>query len=251
LKTLRVRKRLESGEKRGKQMLSTIKNLRNYLKWAPIFFSSCLIALVLAAADSQSLAASAESLSTDELRELQVKLNQRQNLSVRFTQIRTSNLRPKKPSTSSGRAVFAKPAKFRWEIEKPIADILLFDGRSLISFKPGEKTATRFNSQAERAREIKEVIDFVLDFDALLSRYSIKQAQKDQNEISLTLQPKSTGAIRELKINIDGKSYFVSAIKMTFQNRNISEFKFLDPTTGALPTDAFKVPSGVQVLDGV
>jgi hypothetical protein len=65
------------------------------------------------------------------------------------------------------------------------------------------------------------------------------------------LQPKSPGAIRELKINIDGKSYFVSAIKMIFQNRNVSEFKFLDPTTGALPTDAFKVPSGVQVLDGV
>jgi|688.fasta_scaffold28114_2 outer membrane lipoprotein carrier protein len=232
-------------------MLSTIKNLRNYSKWAPIFFSSCVLALVLAAADGAALAASAESLSTDELRELQGKLNQRQNLSVRFTQIRTSNLRPKKPSTSSGRAVFAKPAKFRWEFEKPSADILLFDGRSLISFKPGEKTATRFNSQAERAKEIKEVIDFVLDFDALLSRYSIKQAQKAQNEISLTLQPKSPGAISELKINIDGKSYFVSAIKMTFQNRNVSEFKFIEPTTGVVPMDAFSVPSGVQVLDGV
>jgi outer membrane lipoprotein carrier protein len=232
-------------------MLSTIKNLRKYLKWAPIFFTSFVIALVLAAADGPSLAASAESLSTDELRELQAKLNQRQNLSVRFNQIRTSNLRPKKPSTSSGRAIFAKPAKFRWEFEKPSADILLFDGRSLISFKPGEKTATRFNSQAERAREIKEVIDFVLDFDALLSRYSIKHAQRYRNEISLTLHPKSPGAISELKIDIDGKSYFVSAIKMTFQNRNVSEFKFLEPTTGALPLDAFSVPSGVQVLDGV
>ena len=199
----------------------------------------------------ESRATAVESLSTEELRELQSKLNRRQNLAVRFTQIRTSSLRPKKPATSSGRAIFAKPSKFRWEFEKPNADVLLFDGRSLISFKPGEKTATRFNSQAERSREIKEVVDFVLDYDALLSRYAIKQAQRVGQDISLTLQPKSAGAISELNINIDGKSFFVSAVKMTFQNRNISEFRFLQPTTGPVSPDAFTVPAGVQVVDGV
>ena len=232
-------------------MSSTNKNLRSVLRWAPIIIFCISTAFILLVAGDVSQASAVESLSTDELRELQGKLNQRQNLSVRFTQIRTSSLRPKKPSTSSGKAIFSKPAKFRWEFEKPNADILLFDGRSLISFKPGEKTATRFNSQAERAKEIKEVIDFVLDFDALLTRYSIKQAQRERHEISLTLQPKTTGAISELKINIDAKSFFVSAIKMTFQNRNVSEFRFLEPTTGSLATDAFSVPAGIQVVDGV
>jgi outer membrane lipoprotein-sorting protein len=198
-----------------------------------------------------AFAASTETLSTDELRELQNQLNKRKNLTVRFIQKRTSRLRPKKPATSTGRAIFARPAKFRWEFETPTPDVLLFDGQSLVSYKPGEKTATRFSSKAERAREIKEVIDFVLDFDALLDRYSIKEASKDQHKIILSLMPKSSGAISELRINVDSTNFYVSSIKMVFQNRNISELQFIEPSTGSVGVDAFKVPAGIRVLDGL
>lgn len=215
-----------------------------------ILILSIFLKLALLCGATKALAAE-ESLSTEELRELQNQLKQRQSLTVKFTQTRTSSLRPKKPSVSSGQAVFAKPAKFRWEFEKPAADVLLFDGRALISFKPGEKTATRFSSKAERAREIKEVIDFVLDFDALLERYSIKQATRSKSEIKLSLSPKSTGAITDLMIDIDAKSYFVTTIKITFQNRNTSEFKFMEPRTDAVSKDSFSVPPGVKIIDGV
>ncbi len=192
-----------------------------------------------------------ESLSTEELRELQSKLNERQALTVKFTQTRVSSLRPKKPSASTGRAIFAKPAKFRWEFEKPAADVLLFDGRSLISYKPGDSTATKFSANADRAREIKEVIDFVLDFDALLSRYSIKEAVRTKDLITLSLKPKSSAAVKDLSIEIDAKSYFVSAIKMSFQNRNTTEFRFSEPSAAAIPPDAFSLPKGLRVVDGV
>ena len=195
--------------------------------------------------------ATTESLSTEELRELQSKLNERQALTVKFAQTRVSSLRPKKPSTSTGRAVFAKPAKFRWEFEKPAADVLLFDGRTLISYKPGDSTATKFSANADRAREIKEVIDFVLDFDALLARYSIKEAVRTKNLITLSLKPKSSSAITDLSIEIDAKSYFVSAIKMSFQNRNTTEFRFSEPSVGAISPDAFSLPKGLKVVDGV
>lgn len=193
----------------------------------------------------------AESLSTEELRELQRKLNERQALAVKFSQIRVSSLRPKKPATSTGRAVFAKPAKFRWEFEKPTADVLLFDGRSLISYKPGDTTGTKFSANADRAREIKEVIDFVLDFDALLGRYAIQEAVKTKNLITLSLKPKSSAAITELSVEIDAHSYFVSAIKMSFKNRNTTEFRFSEPSTTAIAPDAFSLPKGLKVVDGV
>jgi outer membrane lipoprotein-sorting protein len=208
---------------------------------------------VFGALDVNPVMASAtiESLSTEELRELQSKLNERQALTVKFTQTRVSSLRPKKPSTSTGRAVFAKPAKFRWEFEKPAADVLLFDGRSLISYKPGESTATKFNANADRAREIKEVIDFVLDFDALLGRYSIKEAVRAKNLITLSLKPKSSSAITDLSIEIDAKSYFVSAIKMSFQNRNTTEFRFSEPSASAISPEVFNLPKGLKIVDGV
>jgi outer membrane lipoprotein carrier protein len=215
-----------------------------------------LIIIILglsAGVEPQPLMASSttESLSTEELRELQSKLKERQTLTVRFTQTRVSSLRPKKPSTSIGKAVFAKPAKFRWEFEKPAADILLFDGRSLISYKPGDTTATKFSPNAEKAREIKEVIDFVLDFDALLGRYSIKEATRSKNLINLSLNPKSSSAITSLSIEIDAKSHFVTVIKMSFQNRNTTEFRFSEPSTAAISPDAFRLPKGVTVVEGV
>jgi len=209
----------------------------------------CLASVLLPA--SLSVSATVEALSTEELRELQQKMNQRRELSVKFTQTRTSNLRPNKPSKSSGKALFAKPAKFRWEVEKPLADVLIFDGSSLLSYKPGEKTATRFNTEAERAREIKEVIDFVLDFDALMARYNLIESSHQSQGISLRLKPKKTSPLSEINIEIDSKSYFVRLVKMTFQNKNTSEFQFSDPQATQISPQSFAVPSGLKIMDGV
>ena len=192
-----------------------------------------------------------EALSTEELRDLQVKLNGRQNLSVNFSQTRTSALRPQKPSRSSGKAVFAKPTKFRWEMEKPQADVLIFNGSDLLSFKPGEKTASRFKTEGERAKEVKEVIDFVLDFDALTRRYRLVESVRLDHNIHLKLKPKSPGVINEISIRIDGKDYFVKSIKMFFQNKNTSEFEFSNPSSSALDAGAFSVPSGVKIVDSI
>ena len=209
----------------------------------------CLASVLLT--EMPSLSATVEALSTEELRELQQKMNQRRELSVKFTQTRTSNLRPNKPSKSFGKALFAKPAKFRWEVEKPVADVLIFNGSSLLSYKPGEKTATRFNTEAERAREIKEVIDFVLDFDALMARYNLIESSHQSQGISLRLKPKKTSPLSEISIEIDSKSYFVRLVKMTFQNKNTSEFQFSDPQAPQISPQSFAVPEGLKIVDGV
>jgi len=209
----------------------------------------CILGLLVPAI--QATSATVEALSTEELRELQQKMNQRRELSVKFMQVRTSNLRPNKPSKSFGKAIFAKPAKFRWEVEKPAADVLIFDGSSLLSYKPGEKTATRFKTEAERAREIKEVIDFVLDFDALMSRYNLIESSRQNQGISLRLKPKKTSPLSEISIEIDSKSYFVRLVKMIFQNNNTSEFQFSDPQAAQISPQSFAVPEGLKIVDGV
>lgn len=204
--------------------------------------------LAAKAAQSQSVD---EALSTEELREVQSKLSSRQDLGVDFVQIRTSALRPNKPSKSSGKALFAKPARFRWEIEKPQADVLIYDGKSLFSYKPGEKTATKFVTQGDRAAEIKEVISFVMDFDSLLKRYHIVKATHHGKEIYLTLNPKQEGALSVIDITIDGKSFYVGSLKMTFSNKNTSEFKFLNPIPATIAPASFSVPAEMKIVDGV
>lgn len=192
-----------------------------------------------------------EALSTEELREVQVKLSGRKNLSVDFLQVRTSALRPTKPAKSSGKALFAKPARFRWELEKPQADVLIFDGKNLYSFKPGEKTATRFSTQGEKATEIREVIDFVMDLDALLKRYQIVRSVRVDKDIVLTLNPKQSGTVSVIDINVDSKSYYVRSLKMSFTNKNTSEFIFSNPSPGEISGASFDIPSAMKIVDGV
>ena len=192
-----------------------------------------------------------EALSTEELRDVQSKLSSRKNLRVDFLQLRTSALRPKKPSKSSGKAIFAKPARFRWEIEKPQADILIFDGKNLYSFKPTDKAATRFSTQGERTSEIKEVIDFVMDFDSLLKRYQIVKSVRLNKDIILTLNPKQPGAVSVIDINVDNKNYYVRSLKMSFANKNTSEFIFSNPSSEDMPGTSFEVPSSMKIVEGV
>ncbi len=193
----------------------------------------------------------AESLSTEELRELQSKLGKRQELRLDFVQIRTSALRPKKPATSNGFAVFQKPAKFRWETQKPQPDVLLFDGETLLNLKPGQNTATRFKADGDRAREIKEVIDFVLDFDALLKRYQLLESSKNGETIGLRLKPKADSAVSLLNIEVDAKQSMVKSVMMTFQNNNKSEFQFTNPSIQKVDSSVFKAPEGVKIVDGL
>ena len=191
-----------------------------------------------------------EALSTEELRELQGKLNRRTSLAVNFVQIRTSALRPNRPSVSSGSAIFAKPAKFRWMIEKPQAEMLIFDGVSIFSHKPGEKSASRYKAEGGRAKEIKEIIDFVLDFDALLKRYNLENAVRSGQFITLKLTPKAPNQVSNLVIKVDAKDSFVVAVNMNFQNKNSSEVQFSNPIAGKIDAKSFSIPDGVQIVDG-
>jgi outer membrane lipoprotein-sorting protein len=197
------------------------------------------------------LSAAGESLSTEELRELQNKVSKRQELRLDFVQVRTSALRPQKPATSNGFAVFQKPAKFRWETQKPQPDVLLFDGANLLNLKPGQNTATRFKADGDRAREIREVIDFVLDFEALLKRYQLMESSKDGQTIALKLKPKSSGAVSQLNIEVDAKQQMVKSVMMTFQNNNKSEFQFTNPSVAKVEPSMFRAPDGVKIVDGL
>jgi outer membrane lipoprotein-sorting protein len=128
---------------------------------------------------------------------------------------------------------------------------LIYDGKSLFSYKPGDKTATKFVTQGDRASEIKEVISFVMDFDSLLKRYQIVKSTRRDKEVHLTLNPKQEGALSVIDITVDGKSFYVRSLKMTFSNKNTSEFQFLNPAPASIQPTSFAVPSAMKIVDGV
>ena len=194
--------------------------------------------------------AATESMSTEEIRGLQQRMKGLESLSVDFVQIRTVSIRAGKKSKSSGHAVFGRPTKFRWELTKPVHDVMVFDGSVLYSFKPEEKTATRFQTQGDRTQEIKEVIDLVLDFDALLKRYELLSTVKDRDIAIMTLRPKQQGLIEGLEVYISTKTALISGIKMSFSNKNTTEYEFTNSSRDKTPDSKFTVPSGYKIVDG-
>jgi outer membrane lipoprotein-sorting protein len=194
----------------------------------------------------------ADTLSKQDLKDLQTKMSQRQDLALSFEQVRVSNLRPNKPSVSKGHALFQKPAKFRWETITPKPDVVAFDGVNLVNFKPGDMTATRYKADGDRAKEIREVIDFVMDFDSLLKRYKIVSSTKSASGIVLKMSPSvKDSAITSLDISLDAKEALVTGVKMTFQNKNTTEFRFSAPTFTQADRQMFGAPAGVKIIDGL
>jgi outer membrane lipoprotein-sorting protein len=196
-------------------------------------------------------AAQVQNMSKDDLRNLQLKMKSAAQLTVDFVQYKSVKIRPKQRTKVIGRGVFAKPSKFKWTIIEPKADSLIFDGQKLFSIQEDKKTATSFSADADRAQEIREVIDLVLDFDSLLGRYDVAEATKESNKVNLLLNPKKPGALTNLNVRVDAATAMVEMVKMTFTNKNTSEFEFSNPDRSALPKDAFALPAGYKIIPGL
>lgn len=217
--------------------------------------SKCLLGLIL----MSTPAFSAEVVTDGELKALQQKMKSASQLSVDFTQIKTSTLRPNKPSRSSGHAVFAKPTKVRWELIKPAGETLIYDGATLYSLNTKEKIATKYGSSAEKALEINEIIGVVLDFDSMLQKYTVTQRTKDGTALLLTLKPNATSStIEKIEARIDGATASIQGVKLIFSNRdpketkrNTSEFTFSNPDRRVVPVKTFDVPKEYKVVEGL
>jgi len=193
---------------------------------------------------SASQALATGQLSTTELRDLQLKMQNATQLSVDFKQEKTSSLRPNNPSKSTGKAVFAKPTKFRWELAK---SILIFDGDDLYSLSPKDKVATKFQTTSDRSQEIKEVIDVVLDFDSLLSRYDLAESSKQGSSVKLVLKPKTQTTMSQIEVVVDGAAATIQSVRLTFKNKNVSAFVFSNPDRRPVAATSFSVPVDYKV----
>ncbi len=230
-------------------MFTVSKNICNALILAFIFIQTnqtLQMSLV-----SRQAALAGTPLGKDELKSLQTKMKSSSQLSVDFTQTTTNPIRPNQKKISTGAASFAKPAKFRWAIQKPKADTLIFDGDTLYSLQDDAKTATSYNAKADRAIEIREVIDLVLDFDVLLKRYEITESSKDERLAHLSLKPHNKNVIDHLEVDVSLATASIERVKMFFSNKNTNELVFSSPDRSPIPANTFQVPAGYKTVSGL
>lgn len=186
-------------------------------------------------------------LSLEELKKAQDKVKAFENLTVDFEQSRV-DIR-KKTQKSVGKAMFSKPDKFRWQLVKPHADEWIYDGKQLLNYKPEEKEATRYAATGNNAKGINQIVDVVMNMDALLKRYDVIKSTQEGSVVAVELKPKSEGDIKGMNLRLDVKAGYVSFLKLFYRDGNDSELTFNNPKKQPIPASTFVLPKGVKITD--
>lgn len=184
-----------------------------------------------------------------ELRKIQLKLQSYNFLSLNFEQTIFKKLR-KKTLKNNGEVYFKKPDSFRWKFTKTDQEEWIYDGQTLLHYFPKSSKAYRYKSYAAKGKNLKEIVNIVLDFDSLLKRYNVTSSDRDKNIVSLSLSPKETGEITQVQLTLDVDKNFIRKIVLDFDGGNQSSFVFSTPNRQE-KKDAFSLSSKVKILDPV
>lgn len=191
---------------------------------------------------------SAKELKLNEIKKIQAQLKLNEYLTVDMKQDVYRGLR-NRHFIKPGKAYFMKPDMFRWVLFKPINDEWRFDGKTLINYKPGNKTANRYGVNAAQGRDFRSIVDMVMNLDTLFKRYDLVQSEKIGNDVFLQLKPKKSGEIVGADLTIDTKNNYIKVVKLKFRGKNNTVFSFTNPQTKKISKSNFSAPKGVKIMD--
>lgn len=190
-------------------------------------------------------------LSATDIKNLQEQLKLGEYLTVDFAQTVYKSLR-KKTTTSSGSASFIKPDKFRWQLVNPKKEDWLYDGKNLIHFDSERKEALRYQGGASKGKELRSLVDMVLSFDTLMSRYKLIQAVRKNKTIELDFTPLQAEEMTSTHLVVNTEKNFIQEVKLVFKTDNTTTFSFSNPRKDKLDTNKlFALPSNVKIIEGL
>jgi hypothetical protein len=137
----------------------------------------------------------------------------------------------------TGYAYFIKPDMFRWEVspakQNNAKEVWIFDGKDLFQHNTKEKYATRYSSKLGKNQQLRELVDIIINFKALLSKYRFDGAKKEDELIHVKLTPKQKSEIVFLEITLQttdkNKKIFMQGLTLHFEDKNRTHFKFEPP----------------------
>ena len=171
-------------------------------------------------------------------------------MKVNFSQTLYKHLR-KSTTVSHGVAFFSKPSKFRWILTSPSAVEWIYDGENLFNYQPKQKKAMRYGSEIAKGREMRQVVDMVLNFDTLFSVYQLQATQKVENGYKLILLPLKSGDLVKVDLQLDLKHEYINQIVLYFRGQNKTTFDFMKPNKGVINKAKYALPQGVKISNAL
>ncbi len=179
------------------------------------------------------------------------KLTSSENLRVDLVQRKTSPSRPNRPVVVKGHALFQKPDRFRWVLGEPLNEETIFNGRELFKYLPKENVAARYSAKGQQAKEVKRVVDFVLNVGSIFNSYKLVTGKREGKVVQLEFKPANpeSDEIETLELTIDEERGFVSRVYFTLRNKASLAVEFSNPDRRGLTPLSFSLPAGVKVND--
>lgn len=199
---------------------------------------------------SLSFTGQAAELTLEQLRAKQSKLKSFESMTIDFVQTKIKPNQKNRKLTRKGQAVFKKPERFVWKLETPTKEYNLYDGKAFYTYHPDEKTAVKYSFTGPETYQLTQVVDLVLNFEALLKRYDLGKAEQVGDDIKVHLIPKTVGDVASIDLGFSEKNAHITFLKMTMANKLVLSHDFSNPVFTNVPDTAFDIPAGVKVSQG-
>ncbi|MEJ8856053.1 outer membrane lipoprotein chaperone LolA [Variovorax robiniae] len=170
-----------------------------------------------------------------------------------FTQTVTSPSKdgaPPRSKTSTGTFEFQRPGKFKFDYQKPFAQVIVADGKTLWLYDADLNQVTQRAQAQALGSTPAAVIASAPDLRALQADFTLEGAPAQDGLEWVKATPKSKdGQLQSVLVGFDGQSLSALEILDSFGQRSVLKFSKVE-VNPALPADTFnfKVPKGADVL---
>ena len=173
-----------------------------------------------------------------------------------FTQVVTppgKDGQPGKPKTQSGQFAFERPGKFRFDYEKPFAQTIVADGKTLWLYDVDLNQVTSKAQAAALGSTPAAIVSSATNLDTLRKDFDLKALPDAGQQQWVPATPKNAdGQIKSVRVGLKpGQAPQLQTLDITdnFGQRSVITFGGFE-ANAALPaaTFQFKPPAGADVL---
>lgn len=189
----------------------------------------------------------------DGLSDLQAFMRETRSGKADFTQVVTAPAREGevgRQKTSSGTFAFARPAKFRFDYEKPFKQTLVADGKTLWLYDQDLNQVTARPQASALGSTPAALIASAANLADLEKNFTLKsEPERDSLQWVLATPRSSDGQLQNVRVGFSGAQLSVLEILDSFGQRSVMRFNHIESN---VPLSAavfdFKPPTGADIL---
>jgi outer membrane lipoprotein carrier protein len=164
--------------------------------------------------------------------------------------------KPGKPKTQSGQFAFERPGKFRFDYEKPFAQTIVADGKTLWLYDVDLNQVTSKAQAAALGSTPAAIVSSATNLDALRKDFELKALPDAEQQQWVQATPRNAdGQIRAVRVGLKpaagGQAPQLQTLDITdnFGQRSVITFSGFEANAAlSAATFDFKPPAGADVL---